>query len=1365
MTFNIDDGLEPSGSMRTGRNSTGRLGARDARRSEVSLAVLGRYQILSQLGKGGFGLVYLAEDHTLMRKVAIKVPRWDKELGPEAIHRFLREGQVLAQVSHPGIVTVHDYGVTDDDVPYVVMQYVEGQSLSSLLKSQTLEARQTVHLLMRIAEALHAAHRKLLTHRDLKPSNIIVDAEDGIHIVDFGLALHDDLTRAEIECSYPTGTPVYMAPEQMRGENHLIDCRTDIWAFGVILYQMLVGGVPFRNRDVRQLFRAICYRNPRRPGQVAGSVPEELERICLRCLQKQMDDRYPSMQEVLDELRAYEQRLLAASLAEDRTAGSPTRRMLKSLADLPAGDPLSLLTSGRDESGESLESRSGAPGSMRIVPRGLRSFDQSDADFYLRLLPGPVDREGIPETVRFWKARIDPANPVERIPVGLIYGPSGCGKSSFVRAGLIPHLSRQVLPVYIDCTTDDLHLEIEDRLRREIPALPEKMGLADILQQIRLGNFLNRGDRLVLVLDQFEQWLSRHGDYSGQVLTEALRQCDGLRLQSLLLVRDDFWLSVSQFFHALQQRIEDRSNSMALPLLDERHARHVLESYGRAYGSLPPAGQPLARSQLRFIREAVRSVADQGRVICVHLSVFAETSRNREWDMGSWRAFGGWEGIGREYIAGVFNDPATPGFIRQNSGAAWRMLAPLLPTLDRSIRGPALTRQELMRASGMSRHENRFDQLLDFLQFSARLVSPIESSASDGEPDGGPSDSAEPRTRYGLTHDFLVRPIRAWGMAKQNETRTGRAASLLQNLAEQWKLTGDRRFLPGNLDFWRLLAFCDETARRGQAEFWRAARRLHLVRLGLAVAFCFSLAAVFWIVRTEQRQSEGRLAVARFLNCPSDQVARHWPNVFSEKLPVVEYLRRELLSSNPAHRFRSSAALLGLEPNSPSLQQGLLEPLAALDGPESLVLNETVRRTQTPLLPLLRKHWQQTAHPLMRARLGLSLAWQGELDALEANTRLQSDPVSRTDTILELAGWNGRLGTLVDHLQARDRFPPGDLLSALFSGLGLVPPAGFAPQDVGRCAAYAREIYLKHPHAGAHSAAWFLLKKWGMEIPSAENADVQGAEWRHHSVPSRVPGGLPYDLMLIRIPAGETAPALPLAETPESGESNAAQGSGTVPQSGSAADRIKNAFWISAFEIPERLFEEYCLESGIPSPSADAERPEGGMPAPGNAVGQVDFWAAAGFCNWLSEATGHPKRYRMENGKPVLPDPGRSGIRLPTSAEFEYAHRAKSSADFYFGSSEHALNMLTGAPDQSQAGPSGQYPPNGYGVFDLTANYREWTETRDPTRSTSSFWIDLRGANQDEGHDERKTGFRISVIGVANVRFGSIRVVLPQTGE
>lgn len=261
-------------------------------------AAFGRYQVRRVLGQGAFGTVYLGYDGQLGRQVAVKTPH---RTGDKFRQQFLDEARQLAQLRHPGIVTVHDVGLQDDRC-YIISAYLEGESLYDWLKRRRPTWQESARIVAALADALAHAHAQRIVHRDLKPSNVILTAGDTPVLVDFGIAVSEAVAHRGLRGQL-AGTPMYMSPEQAAGEGHRIDGRTDIYALGVMLYQMLTGRLPFYATTPQELLLQVLRDEPQPPRQIRPDLPRQLEPICLQAMAKDIGARYTTATDLAEELR------------------------------------------------------------------------------------------------------------------------------------------------------------------------------------------------------------------------------------------------------------------------------------------------------------------------------------------------------------------------------------------------------------------------------------------------------------------------------------------------------------------------------------------------------------------------------------------------------------------------------------------------------------------------------------------------------------------------------------------------------------------------------------------------------------------------------------------------------------------------------------------------------------------------------------------------------------------------------------------------------------------------------------------------------------------------------------------------------
>ncbi len=833
----------------------------------------GRYQIEQVLGTGGFGTVYRAIDPQLQRTVAIKVPHQVRNRSSQREAFQLHEARVAAQLKHPGLVAVYDVQQNGESL-YIVQEFVDGQDLSRWAVIAQPNIARLIILMIEIVEAVGYAHQRGMVHRDLKPANILVDHAGGAHVADFGLALNESWQ--QLRAGETSGTPAYMSPEQVRGESHRLDGRSDLWSLGVVLYELLAGRRPFLGESCAAIFDEILHRDPKPLRMIRPELSAELERITLKCLAKQATNRYGSAAELVDDLSAWVRGQSAA--IESAMGASVVPRTLP-----------------------------------QVLPKGLRSFDEQDADFFLDLLPGPRNRHGLPESIQFWKTRIETTDSDNTFAVGVIYGPSGCGKSSLIKAGLLPRLAPHVIPVYVEATPEDTTPRLLRSLHRCGCGIPADVTLVDALAGLRTAEWISSDHKILIVLDQFEQWLHAQSAHQDDQLVQALRHCDGGRVQCIVLVRDDFWLAASRFMQSLEIRSREGENSSLVDLFDTSHARHVLWRFGHAYGRLPADMMTLSHEQSSFLDTVVNGLEQDGKVICVRLALLAEMLKAKPWTIETLAQVGGLDGLGVTFLEETFSVSTAPAAHRYHRAGAQAVLKALLPEAGTDIKGSKQSYDRLLEVSGYSERPGDFADVIQILDNQVRLITPTDlqgevSGLSSASPSPGAKPTSSHTRHYQLTHDFLVPSLREWLTRKQRETRRGRAEIGLAEQAALWSSKPARRHVPSLLDFIRIHIFTASSSwTETERQMMIHARRMHAWRTIIAIA---TLLLLLW----GGFESYGRVQADNALTADPANLAATIQRMWPWQLWARHYLRHvsKQVPDDELERQRQLHARIGL---------------------------------------------------------------------------------------------------------------------------------------------------------------------------------------------------------------------------------------------------------------------------------------------------------------------------------------------------------------------------------------------------------------------------------------------------------------------
>ncbi len=660
----------------------------------------------------------------------------------------------------------------------------------------------------------------------------------------------------------------------------------------------LVAARKVLQRVVREVYE-------RRIGEPAGTRP--LEKIIERLVKERyFPDRFRSGLLLINDV-GFANPAKSITAAEAQDSLTQLTEILKWYTEVEQPDGVGQLPAPRRQPESRIRSTEQSPTPrIAVVPKGLRSFDEHDADFFLELLPGPRDKDGLPESIRFWKHRIEASDDVA-FTVGVIYGPSGCGKSSLMKAGLIPRLSKTVISIYVEATPNDTETSLLKGLRKHCPKSPANLDLTGTITALRQGQGLAQSQKVLIVLDQFEQWLHAKRRDENTELVKALRQCDGEHIQCIVMVRDDFWVALSRFMAALEVDLVPGQNVSLVDLFDLRHAKNLLSAFGRAFGALP---DNLSKDQEFFLDHAVAGLAQDGRVISVRLALFADMIKSESWTLATLKEIGGTEGVGVNFLENTFSSPRADPRHSLHQKAACAILKVLLPEYGSDIKGNMRSRPELLEASGYRDRLESFEDLIHILDNEVRLITPTDPEGLEPAKDSKPTLSVG-QQYYQLTHDYLVPSLWEWLTRKQKETRPGRAQLRLADRSSVWNAKPENRLLPSVWEYLNIRLLSDKRNwTEPQRKMMSKAGRVHATRTSITATVIAAVLSCAWVVNGEfqARSLVRQLTAAEISEVPHIVQKldgyRHW---------AVPLLRQEDAQADQTTSTKLALALLPVD--------------------------------------------------------------------------------------------------------------------------------------------------------------------------------------------------------------------------------------------------------------------------------------------------------------------------------------------------------------------------------------------------------------------------------------------------------------------
>ncbi|MFI5176035.1 MAG: protein kinase [Terriglobia bacterium] len=846
---------------------------------------IGHFRILERLGSGGLGEVYKAEDLRLRRTVVLKFLPSEDGSDPHAKQRLMDEAQRAAALNHPHIATVYEVG-QDDDHPFIVMEYVDGRTLDSELKEGPLEVGRALNIAIQAAEALGAAHARGIVHCDIKSSNMMLTGEDQVKILDFGLAhlipslppLREgkggtagsanaisalDHSSSPSSSSFHamgiSGTPRFMSPEQVRGEQ--IDARSDIFSFGVVIYQAVSARSPFDGGSAPEVLHSILTQEPPPLSTFRRDVPLELEAILRKAMKKDRDQRYSSIEDMLLELKRLREQLQPGRGLEK--AGADVAAEPRAAEGLPKQPHTQARLTGLTYFWVLLLSALGVLVAgidwLLIQPRGNGGWRDVVLlflaamgfvlFFFLRRrtrkpvlsLPGGAAFRGLlpfqeADRDRFYGREVDTVTLFERVleeefRFGVLFGDSGCGKTSLLRAGLIPELwEKGQFPVYCRSYKDPLATLIDEcRKRSQVAsALNER----PVTYLRRIAGELDT--RILIICDQFEEFfINFKTKQEREPFISFVIECynsPNLPVRFLFSMRSDFlhWINAE-----FAERIPDPLLSSRLYHLrnfDESQATKII-THCAQHANLP--------FETGLSRQIAHDLAVDGNVLPSELQIVGEQlQRRRIFTLEEYRRAGRKEAL----VFGFLEDVLTASGDSQTARLVLRSLIS-----DENTR-LNLTGDEIVKRTQRSR--GVIDPLLH-LFVDSRLICEIQE---------------EDCRLYELTHEYLIDKINQ--LTGRVLDATQRANRLFRQYLSNYSVDRSTR-IPLN-KLWIIRRHSDRARGEREGELLRKSLRVVVVKASVLIVILVvvaTLGAAALSVREEWegfRLSDGHEAAARF---------------------------------------------------------------------------------------------------------------------------------------------------------------------------------------------------------------------------------------------------------------------------------------------------------------------------------------------------------------------------------------------------------------------------------------------------------------------------------------------------------------------